>query len=749
MHAVFIRTVAALILLYVAAGLPAQATDVVTTPHVEARLVAEVEGVPATGGVISVGLHQAMQPEWHTYWRNPGESGEPTMLTWTLPEGFNASEIKWPHPKRLPFGELANYGYAEQVLLRTELTVPAGLTPGTTVTLKVDAAWLVCKDICVPEQGTLDLTLPVVEGTPAPSTQWQQAFAAERAAEPVKDGPFDGHFAATNGNVTLYVVPTAPMAAGSSLQFFPYTKGLIKASTEQKANPLGSGIAIDVPPGWRMRDPERLAKTNEIQGALVVTAADGSTKAWDLTLKKGGVPAGAIEAAASQTSFLQAILFAIIGGLILNLMPCVFPILSMKALALVRSGHTERPWLDGLVYMAGVMTTFAGLAGTLLWLRGLGEDVGWGFQLQSPLSVAILAYILVAVGFSLSGLFFIGSSLQNAGSSLSERSGLIGSFFTGVLAVVVAAPCTAPFMGAAMSFAFTQGAPVTIAVFLALGFGLALPWTLFSMVPALVRLLPRPGDWMEGFKQFLAFPMYGAAAWLVWVISQQVSPEGLFRVMIGLVLLGFAAWSFGTMQARSAEGRSSLLSILFFLIGLGGAVAVLVPPFEPPRVAQAAGDDTVSSHAFAEPYSAARLAALRAEGKPVFVNLTAAWCVSCLYNERVALSTEAVRNTFRDTGTVYLLGDWTNRNPEISALLKQHGRDGVPLYLYFASGAQDPVILPQILTPGLVTDTLKASKLSARSLLRSQPPSSRPRRPLLSPSSARRRRPSPPSTPTA
>jgi thiol:disulfide interchange protein DsbD len=215
---------------------------------------------------------------------------------------------------------------------------------------------------------------------------------------------------------------------------------------------------------------------------------------------------------------------------------------------------------------------------------------------------------------------------------------------------------------------------------------------------------------MEGFKQFLAFPMYGAAAWLVWVISQQVSPEGLFRVMIGLVLLGFAAWSFGNIQARTAEGRSSLLSILFFLIGLGGAVAVLVPPFEPARPAQAAGDDAASSHAFAEPYSAARLAALRAEGKPVFVNLTAAWCVSCLYNERVALSTEAVRNTFRDTGTVYLLGDWTNRNPEISALLKQHGRDGVPLYLYFAAGSQEPVVLPQILTPGLVIDTLKGSK---------------------------------------
>jgi thiol:disulfide interchange protein DsbD len=254
--------VAALILLYVAAVLPAQASDVVTTPHVEARLVAEVEGVPATGGVISVGLHQAMQPEWHTYWRNPGESGEPTMLTWTLPEGFNASEIKWPHPQRLPFGELANYGYSQQVLLRTELTVPAGLTPGSMVTLKVDAAWLVCKDICVPEQGTLDLTLPVVDGTPTPSAQWQQAFAAERAAEPARDGPFEGHFAASSGNVTLYVVPTAPLASGSAALVNSGTSSQpasSAATAHQRARPIEPPLRTRSPSSGRCAGRRRCA----------------------------------------------------------------------------------------------------------------------------------------------------------------------------------------------------------------------------------------------------------------------------------------------------------------------------------------------------------------------------------------------------------------------------------------------------------------------------------------------------------
>lgn len=708
MYEVSARFRVALILLYLLALWPAKAADVVTTPHVEARLVSEVDGVPASGGVISLALIQTMQPEWHTYWRNPGESGEPTLLKWSLLDGFSASDIKWPHPQRIPYGELANYGYSQQVLLRSEISVPPGLAVGSTITFQVDASWLVCKDICVPEQGTLDLTLPVVDGTPKPISQLAEPFAKARAAEPVTGGPFEGHFSVSADSVTLYVVPAGSTVKGEGAQFFPYTKGQIKASALQSPAPLGQGFAITVPAGWRLKDAAQLAQTPSIQGVLVLPAA-GGTQAFELTLQKGGVPAVPIASAAADIPFLQAIAFAILGGLILNLMPCVFPILSMKALSLVRSGHAERPWVDGLVYLAGVMTTFASLAGALLWLRSLGEDVGWGFQLQSPVSVAALAYILAGVGFSLSGLFYLGGSLQNAGQNLSGHTGLVGTFFTGVLAVVVAAPCTAPFMGAAMSFAFTQTAPVTIAVFLALGFGLALPWVVFSMVPALVRLLPRPGEWMDSFKQFLAFPMYGAAAWLVWVISQQVSPEGLFRVMIGLVLLGFAAWAFGNIQRRAAESRSFILSLLFFVVGLGGAIAMLAMPFDPVRPAQSS-EDGPGSHAFAEAYSAARLAALRAEGKPVLVNLTAAWCVSCLYNERVALSTEAVRNAFRDTNTVYLLGDWTNQNPEISALLRQHGRDGVPLYLYFAAGGAEPVILPQILTEALVIDTLKGSK---------------------------------------
>jgi thiol:disulfide interchange protein DsbD len=342
-----------------------------------------------------------------------------------------------------------------------------------------------------------------------------------------------------------------------------------------------------------------------------------------------------------------------------------------------------------------------------LWFRSVGADVGWGFQLQSPLSVAVLAYIITLVGLNLSGVFNIGGSVQGAGQGLASRGGLVGAFFTGILAVVVAAPCTAPFMGAAMGFAFTQSPVVTIAIFLALGFGLALPWVLFSFSPALVRLLPRPGEWMERFKQFLAFPMYAAAAWLVWVLSQQVDAEGLFRVMIGLVFLSLAAWAFGVVQARAALSRSIFLSGLIFLLSLAAATALVALPF---KIRTTELPKTEGGAMLSEPYTTARLAGLRAEGKPVFVNLTAAWCVSCLYNERVALSTPAVAEAFKVTGTTYLVGDWTNQNPEISALLHEHGREGVPLYLYFPAGGGSPKILPQILTEALMLETLGTIK---------------------------------------
>jgi len=707
---------ALLLLLAVALAAPARAADVVTTPRVEARLVADVAGVPATGGTIYLALHQKMQEGWHTYWINPGESGEPTTIAWTLPQGFTAGDIKWPYPERIPFGELANYGYSKEVLLRTAITVPAGLKVGDTVTFKADAAWLVCKDICIPEKGTLDLTLPVVGemhslyDDPNVNPQWRAAFEDARDREPTKGAPFDARFAATADQVTLFFMePNVSIELAKGAQFFPFTKGLLKASAPQSAEIRDNGFTIAVPPGWRLRDAERRQSTETIDGVLVIPADGATAQSYEVTLRRGAVPAATPKVAAADLPLAEAILFAVLGGLILNLMPCVFPILSMKALALVQAGHTERPWTDGIAYLLGVLVTFAGLAGALLWLRAMGEDVGWGFQLQSPLSVAILAYILTLVGLNLSGVFHIGGSIQNTGQGLASKGGLAGAFFTGILAVVVAAPCTAPFMGAAMGYAFTQDPAITIAVFLALGLGLALPWVIVSFSPALIRLLPRPGAWMERFKQFLAFPMYAAAAWLVWVLSQQVDPEGLFRVMLGLVFVALAAWAFGVVQARAAHSQRIILSSVIFLLALAAAVALIAMPFAA-RTTDGASEESATAQMPKIAYTAARLAELRNEGRPVFVNLTAAWCVSCLYNERVALATTAVAERFKATNTAYVVGDWTNQNAEIGKLLKEHGREGVPLYLYYPAGGAEPQVLPQILTETLILETVGPSK---------------------------------------
>jgi thiol:disulfide interchange protein DsbD len=686
--------------------------------HVRTELVAEQSGVPADGGTITVGLRQVIEPGWHTYWRNPGDAGEPTAIAWELPAGFSAGEIQWPYPSREAVPPLLNFGYANEVLLLTDIAVPKGLKAGQSVTLKAKATWLVCEKICVPEDAALELTLPVSD-TVFPSVRTKEQFDATRQRVPLKSASFPGKFTVQGDMLSLFFFPTlGRIERGEGAEFFPFAQGLIKNAAPQVPIQAAGGFGFVLPVGSAFRDPVRAKAVDRIDGVLVLgQRIDGTRQSFEVSLARGEVPPQLLGSAAAPGApqgfggdgpigLLTAIGFALIGGLILNLMPCVFPILSMKAIALVRSHHAERPWRDGVAYTLGVLATFAALAAGLMALRAAGEDVGWGFQLQSPIAVAVLAYVLFLVGLNLSGVFEVGSSIQNAGGgNLSAHNGLAGSFFTGVLAVVVAAPCTAPFMGAAMGFAFTQDAPVIFAVFLALGLGLALPWLLISLSPHAVALLPKPGPWMLRFKQLLAFPMYGAAAWLIWVLSQQVTPEGLFRVLIGLVALALAAWGWGVAQARAAEGRSRFMSFAATLAGLVVAIGLLAMPFLP-AAANAVAVSPAGDALGGEPYSDQRLADLRSQNRAVFVNLTAAWCITCLYNERVALSSSKVSEAFKKTNTVYLVGDWTNKNAEIARLLRAHGREGVPLYLYYPAGGEAK-ILPQILSEASVVETLK------------------------------------------
>jgi thiol:disulfide interchange protein/DsbC/DsbD-like thiol-disulfide interchange protein len=649
-------------------------------PKVHARLVAEQASV-APGGVVTVALEEVIAPEWHTYWKNPGDAGSPTQVTWTLPPGWTAEGIQWPRPKRLPVGPLMDYGYEGKLWLLSKLTAPADAKPGETVTIRAAASWLVCKNICVPEEAALTLNLVVGDGKPDAAVA--KDFAAARARLPIAS-PWKLNYA-LGQNLDLYVAaPSLAAAHPTGVDFFPGRTGLIKNAAPQLVGYARDGLVLRLTPGKKV--------SGLLDGLLVLTSSDGSVQALDVSAPPGPVPAAEFTAvsASGDLTLWFAILFAFIGGLILNVMPCVLPILAMKALSLAnfgKEGHGDKGRGESFAYSLGAILSFAVFGLAILLLRDAGASVGWGFQLQSPIAVAGFALLVFAVGLNLSGLFEVGS--VTAGETLTQKSGLTGAFFTGVLAVAVAAPCTAPFMAGALGFALTQSFATALAVFVALGVGFALPFLLLGVWPKALAFMPKPGAWMLTFKQFLAFPMYGAAAWLVWVLAQEAGPKGVIVALAAMVGLALAAWTWSITRNASARAR-----------GIGALAAILVLLASLYVVSQLKGAQASAPVATTkgEAYTAAKLASLRAANKPVFVDATAAWCITCLVNEDAVLSKDSIKSAFASKGVTYMVADWTNQNPEITALLKENGRSGVPMYLYYAPGAAKPVILPQILT---------------------------------------------------
>ena len=680
----------ALLALLAAPLLALAAPPQAATEHVQARLVTSQAAV-APGQRFTVALEQDIKAHWHTYWLNPGDSGQATSIDW---QGAQAGPIQWPTPSIQAIGPIVNYGYEGKPALLVDVTVPADAKPGARFQPTAEVRWLVCKDVCIPEQVTLGLDLPVAaQGKPGPDADLIDAW---RNAIP-KPAPFAVKLAAAPQGVRL----SGPTAGVTKAYFFADTWGAVAHSAPQALKAEASGWALDIPAG-----DEPLAAGKPLSGVVVLTTATGE-QAWtvsapmpegagkgpgpaDLTTPaaEGGANASPAPAPEGDLGLVPALALALLGGLILNLMPCVFPVLSIKALALVNQGNHKA---EGLAYTAGVLLSFAALAGVLIALRAGGQQVGWGFQFHSPVFVLVVAYLLFLVGLNLSGFFDVGGSFTGIGSGLAARQGLAGSFFTGVLAAVVATPCTAPFMGAALAFALAQPAVVMLAVFLALGLGLALPFLVLAFWPAAQRWLPRPGAWMDTFKQFLAFPMYAAVVWLLWVLAQQAGPDGVALALGGLVLIAFALWVRRAGRGVLAGG----VTVASLALALGTAAWI-----KPVAAVDARAESSV------EPYSAERLADLRAQNKPVFVNMTAAWCISCLVNERVALSRPEVHEAFAKAGITYLKGDWTREDPKITAVLKAHGRSGVPLYLYYAPGAAEAQVLPQILTPGLVIEAV-------------------------------------------
>jgi thiol:disulfide interchange protein/DsbC/DsbD-like thiol-disulfide interchange protein len=679
-------------LIAVTSGAIAQVDD---GPKVHARLIAETETV-APGGTIAVAFEQVIRPGWHTYWLNPGDVGQPTTLSWSLPPDWKAGELQWPYPVRLPVGPFMDYGYHDKVWILTHVRAPADAKPGESVTLKAHANWLVCKEICIPEDATL--SLPVKIGPPKYAPLLVDAFVAARARLPVPS-PWAMRYSLAQSLDLFVAARSLALAQPIDAQFFPFEPGIVRAPAAQTKGFVQSGLVLRMAPGKAIR-----RHGGALEGVLVLASRDGSTQALVVKAFPGPVPSAEFKTAGTgELGLLAALLFAVVGGLILNLMPCVLPVLAIKAFALAAQAGRDRAEVvrDSLAYGLGAVVSFAALGALLIALRAGGETVGWGFQLQEPIVVAGFALLMFGVGLNLSGVFEFAAI--GGGEQLTRAGGAVGSFFTGVLAVAVAAPCTAPFMAAALGYGLTQPAAISFGVFLALGIGFAAPFVLIGISPALRRALPKPGAWMLHLKQALAFAMYGTAAWLVWVLAQQSGANAVAAVLAAMVAAGFGAWTWGVSRSASPRGRG--IGALITLIAVVAALSCLA--LLKTTAAPSPGGGINVTGIPSEPYSAVRLSALRSANRAVFVNATAAWCITCLVNDEAALSRAEVRQAFAERHITYLIADWTRRDAEITKLLAEHGRTGVPLYLYYAPGALEPKVLPQILTEGAVIAALE------------------------------------------
>lgn len=691
----------------------------------------------APGGTVQVGIRQVLAPHWHTYWLNPGDSGIATRVQWHLPEGWKAGDIQWPVPQRIDVGPIANHGYEREVTLLVDVAVPKGAAVGQATELKADVSWLVCQDVCIPQQASLSVPVAIGREPVVIDANREALSAAQRSLPRHTDAPIEVLHSPKGLLIGLPGQPTG----GKAVHFFADAWGVTQHNAKPIAHQAGGRWWLLVPhgddahqAGSQVTGVLRIGDVGTEVHATLAAAPPGwladlpwaqtEPESTDAKQALAGAPAAPVDF--DFVSFLAAIGLAFLGGVVLNLMPCVFPVLSIKALSLLQ--HPERSRSQriahGSAYTLGVVLSFVALAALLLALQATGREIGWGFQFQQPAFVLLLGGLLFAVGLNLLGVFEVGQGLAGIGGQLAQKEGLTGSFFTGVLATVVATPCTAPFMASAVGYALTQPPAVVLTVFTSLGLGLAAPYLLLSTWPALQRRLPRPGPWMLRFKQALAFPMFASVAWLVWVLAQQTGPDGVAVALGALLAIGLAGWVLGTAQLGGGSGSIGVrwprigrgLAALIVLATIGFGAWSLPEAGSGGAISTAATRDADGDAAW-EPFSQARLDALRAEGKPVFVNFTAAWCITCLVNERTALGKDSVLSAFKARGITYLKGDWTHQNPEITRVLSQHGRSGVPLYLFFGAGQGTPAtVLPQVLTPDVVIQAVSSEQLKAASL---------------------------------
>ena len=626
-----------------------------------------------------VGLEFNLSPGWHTYWENPGDSGEGASIKWNLPSGFKASTILWPGPKRIPVEPLMTYGYEDKALLLTEIKSPKEFSNPVKISAKIN--WLTCKDICIPQEGQVDMTL--IKG-PKVANQFTSKLKEVALTVP-KNFPSAYRVSVINEKIFLQFEKEGSRNI-SEAYFFPKEYGLVNYTADQKLERNDNSFSLE------LSSAEVQLKTNTLKGVLKLKV-DGIKEFYTLDLpleKNTNNPLVTI-------SLLTAIIFAFLGGIILNAMPCVFPILSIKILSFIEQsqGSKEKLFHHGLVFSAGVLTTFLAVSALLIFLRASGEAIGWGYQLQSPWVVSLLIYLFVVIGIVFMGNIVLGSSFGNLGTLVQNQKDLTSSFFTGVLAVIVASPCTAPFMGPALGLALLQPGLKSIVIFLALGIGFSLPYLILSIYPQLLSKLPKPGEWMQTLKQIMAFPMWASALWLAWVLSSQVDMQSVFAVLLGALLIALGLW-----LMEKTQNSASILRRLTLIFSLGLMIfSIWLLPIT-------SDNNSPSLKNEENAFSVQKLNSLRSEQKMVFLNFTADWCITCKVNEAIALNQDKVKKVLDEKNIIYLKADWTRKDPEIASMLASYGRTGVPLYLLFPSQG-DPIILPELLTEDLLLDFLK------------------------------------------